>query len=110
MAVEMADVSKLDVAPGELPEKMAAWVIRQEREGEQPPQCRRRLSSPSLQVHDCQSSLSHDRRRASRSRHTHESRALARRRRARHAGPVRRRASARLGGLEVAREIHDQLS
>ena len=34
MAVEIADVSKLDVQPGELPEKMAAWVIRQEREGE----------------------------------------------------------------------------
>ena len=34
MAVEVADVSKLDVEPGELPEKMAAWVIRQEREGE----------------------------------------------------------------------------
>ena len=34
MAVEIADVSKLEVQPGELPEKMAAWVIRQEREGE----------------------------------------------------------------------------
>src|SRR3954467_10901128 len=34
MAVEIADVSKLEVRPGELPEKMAAWVIRQEREGE----------------------------------------------------------------------------
>ncbi|MGH2923521.1 MAG: crotonyl-CoA carboxylase/reductase [Solirubrobacterales bacterium] len=34
MAVDTADVSKLDVQPGELPEKMAAWVIRQEREGE----------------------------------------------------------------------------
>ena len=34
LAVEIADVSKLDVEPGELPEKMAAWVIRQEREGE----------------------------------------------------------------------------
>ncbi len=34
MAVEIADVSKLDVQPGELPEKMAAWVIRPEREGE----------------------------------------------------------------------------
>ncbi len=34
MAVEIADVSKLDVEPGTLPEKMAAWVIRQEREGE----------------------------------------------------------------------------
>src|SRR5919108_1379589 len=34
LAVEIADVSKLDVQPGELPEKMAAWVIRPEREGE----------------------------------------------------------------------------
>src|SRR5262249_9493231 len=34
LAVEIADVSKLDVEPGELPEKMAAWVIRQDREGE----------------------------------------------------------------------------
>ena len=34
MAVEIADVSKLDVEPGELPEKMAAWVIREERQGE----------------------------------------------------------------------------
>ena len=34
MAVEVSDVSKLDVEPGELPEKMAAWVIRPEREGE----------------------------------------------------------------------------
>jgi crotonyl-CoA carboxylase/reductase len=34
VAVEIADVSKLDVEPGELPERMAAWVIRQEREGE----------------------------------------------------------------------------
>ena len=34
MAVETADVSKLDVQPGELPKKMAAWAIRQEREGE----------------------------------------------------------------------------
>ena len=34
MAVDIADVSKLDVQPGELPEKMAAWVIRQDREGE----------------------------------------------------------------------------
>ena len=32
MAVDTQDVSKLDVQPGELPEKMAAWVIRQERE------------------------------------------------------------------------------
>jgi crotonyl-CoA carboxylase/reductase len=34
VAVEIADVAKLDVEPGELPERMAAWVIRQEREGE----------------------------------------------------------------------------
>ncbi len=34
MAVDVADVSKLDVEPGTLPAKMAAWVIRQEREGE----------------------------------------------------------------------------
>jgi crotonyl-CoA carboxylase/reductase len=34
VAVDIAEVSKLDLEPGELPEKMAAWVIRQEREGE----------------------------------------------------------------------------
>jgi crotonyl-CoA carboxylase/reductase len=34
VAVDVADVTKLDVEPGELPETMAAWVIRQEREGE----------------------------------------------------------------------------
>jgi crotonyl-CoA carboxylase/reductase len=34
MAVEIADIAKLDVEPGTLPETMAAWVIRQEREGE----------------------------------------------------------------------------
>ena len=34
MAVDVKEVSKLDVEPGELPETMAAWVIRQEREGE----------------------------------------------------------------------------
>jgi crotonyl-CoA carboxylase/reductase len=34
VAVDIADVSKLDVEPGELPETMAAWVIREEREGE----------------------------------------------------------------------------
>ncbi|MCD6015602.1 MAG: crotonyl-CoA reductase [Solirubrobacterales bacterium] len=33
MAVDVAEVSKLDVEPGTLPETMAAWVIRQEREG-----------------------------------------------------------------------------
>ena len=34
MAVDTSAVAKLDVEPGELPETMAAWVIRQEREGE----------------------------------------------------------------------------
>jgi crotonyl-CoA carboxylase/reductase len=34
VAVEISEVSKLDVEPGELPEKMAAWVIRKETEGE----------------------------------------------------------------------------
>ncbi len=34
MAVDIQDVSKLDVERGELPETMAAWVIRPEREGE----------------------------------------------------------------------------
>ena len=34
MAVDTADVTKLDVEPGTLPEKMAAWVIRPDREGE----------------------------------------------------------------------------
>ena len=34
MAVDIAEVAKLDVEPGTLPEKMAAWVIRAEREGE----------------------------------------------------------------------------
>jgi crotonyl-CoA carboxylase/reductase len=34
LAVDIADLTKLDVEPGELPGKMAAWVIRQEREGE----------------------------------------------------------------------------
>ena len=34
MAVDIAEVSKLDVEPGELPRTMAAWVIREEREGE----------------------------------------------------------------------------
>ena len=34
MAVDTSAVSKLDVEPGTLPETMAAWVIRQEREGE----------------------------------------------------------------------------
>jgi crotonyl-CoA carboxylase/reductase len=34
VAVDVSEVSKLDVEPGTLPETMAAWVIRQEREGE----------------------------------------------------------------------------
>jgi len=34
MAVEASAVAKLDVEPGELPATMAAWVIREEREGE----------------------------------------------------------------------------
>jgi crotonyl-CoA carboxylase/reductase len=34
LAVDIKEVSKLDVEPGELPETMAAWVIRQDREGE----------------------------------------------------------------------------
>jgi crotonyl-CoA carboxylase/reductase len=34
MAVETSAVAKLDVEPGTLPATMAAWVIRQEREGE----------------------------------------------------------------------------
>jgi len=34
LAVDVSDVSRLDVEPGTLPETMAAWVIRAEREGE----------------------------------------------------------------------------
>ena len=34
MAVDVSQVSKIDAEPGELPPTMAAWVIRQEREGE----------------------------------------------------------------------------
>lgn len=34
MSLDLAEVSKLDVEPGELPEKMAAWVIRPETMGE----------------------------------------------------------------------------
>jgi crotonyl-CoA carboxylase/reductase len=34
LAVDLTQVSNVDVEPGELPETMAAWVIRQEREGE----------------------------------------------------------------------------
>ena len=34
MAVDVTQVSRVDTEPGELPETMAAWVIREEREGE----------------------------------------------------------------------------
>lgn len=34
MAVDLTQVTKVDAEPGELPATMAAWVIRQEREGE----------------------------------------------------------------------------
>ena len=34
MAVDVKEVAKLDVEPGELPKTMAAWVIRPETEGE----------------------------------------------------------------------------
>jgi crotonyl-CoA carboxylase/reductase len=34
LAVDITEVSKLEVEPGDLPETMAAWVIRADREGE----------------------------------------------------------------------------
>ena len=34
MAVDVTKVSGLDVEPGTLPDSMAAWVIREERQGE----------------------------------------------------------------------------
>jgi crotonyl-CoA carboxylase/reductase len=34
VAVDLSQLSQVDVEPGELPETMAAWVIRPEREGE----------------------------------------------------------------------------
>ena len=34
MAVDLSQVSQVDVEPGELPKTMAAWVIREDREGE----------------------------------------------------------------------------
>jgi crotonyl-CoA carboxylase/reductase len=34
MAVDLTSIATVDTEPGELPETMAAWVIRQEREGE----------------------------------------------------------------------------
>ena len=34
MAIDLTQVARLDVEPGELPATMAAWVIREERLGE----------------------------------------------------------------------------
>src|SRR6476661_2930406 len=34
MAVDLANITNVDTEPGELPKTMAAWVIRQEREGD----------------------------------------------------------------------------
>jgi len=34
LAVDLSQVSQVDVEPGELPKTMAAWVIREDREGE----------------------------------------------------------------------------
>jgi crotonyl-CoA carboxylase/reductase len=34
VAVDTSRIAKLDVEPGELPDTMAAWVIREEREGD----------------------------------------------------------------------------
>ena len=34
MPIDISEISQVDTQPGELPEKMAAWVIRAEREGE----------------------------------------------------------------------------
>src|SRR4028118_1836751 len=34
MAVDLSAVSQIEVEPGELPETMAAWVIREETQGE----------------------------------------------------------------------------
>jgi crotonyl-CoA carboxylase/reductase len=34
MAVDVSQVAQMDVSPGELPRSMAAWVIREERQGE----------------------------------------------------------------------------
>ena len=34
MAIDVSNVTNLDVEPGTLPQTMAAWVIRQEREGQ----------------------------------------------------------------------------
>ena len=34
MAVDLSQIASVETEPGELPDTMAAWVIRQEREGE----------------------------------------------------------------------------
>src|SRR5258707_13396094 len=34
MAVDLGSISNVDTEPGELPTTMAAWVIREERQGE----------------------------------------------------------------------------
>lgn len=34
MAIDIAEIARIDAAPGELPRTMAAWVLRQEREGD----------------------------------------------------------------------------
>src|SRR4051812_21864266 len=34
MAIDVTNVASVDTEPGTLPETMAAWVIRQEREGQ----------------------------------------------------------------------------
>ena len=34
MAIDTKQVAQLEVGPGELPATMAAWVIREERQGE----------------------------------------------------------------------------
>ena len=34
MSIDISEISQVETSPGELPEKMAAWVIRPEREGE----------------------------------------------------------------------------
>lgn len=34
MAIDLQQVSKIDAEPGQLPDSMAAWVIREERLGE----------------------------------------------------------------------------
>ena len=34
MAIDVSQVARLDLEPGEMPDSMAAWVIREERQGE----------------------------------------------------------------------------